>query len=530
MKPRALTFLFLCSVLASISVRAAILPTSTETQVPANPAGSQAAPATAVAPSGGSLVVWQAAGSGGQETDVLGRAFGPSGSPLGPEFVVNSQTSGCQQAPDVAAAPDGTFTVVWQSEGQDGNGFGVFARRFSANGSPLGAEIQVNSTTAGDQRSPRVAHDAAGNFVIVWESFGQDGDGWGVVARRFGASGPLSSEVTVPTATGGPQRHPDLAFQPTGQVIFAWDGPDGEGSGIFLRRFQGTLASPDPAAVRANTSTAGVQSFPALGTDASGNVIAFWESAATGDSGSVIRARRFDRLLAPVGSEIQADAGSSGPAFRPAVESAGSGDFLALWEGATSHLGGPGVLVRAFDFLEKSAASGALVHTTAPGGRGRPALAASPSGTFVAAWQSLGQDGEGSGVYARRFAFLGHDFYSITPCRILDTRPNNALTSGDIRPIDLTAALGQCGLPTTARALVINVTVVGGTGAGYVSLFPGDIEPPATSTVLFAANQALSNSAVLPLARNGTVTLGARSLVAGNGTVHLALDAGGYFE
>jgi hypothetical protein len=43
-------------------------------------------------------------------------------------------------------------------------------------------------------------------------------------------------------------------------------------------------------------------------------------------------------------------------------------------------------------------------------------------------------------------------------------------------------------------------------------------------------SQTLSNSAVLPLARNGTVTLGARSLVGGGGQVHLVLDAGGYFE
>src|SRR5215213_10014909 len=159
----------------------------------------------------------------------------------------------------------------------------------------------------GDQRSPRVAHDASGNFVVVWESLGQDGDGWSVVARRFGASGPLTPEVIVPTETGGHQRHPDLAFQPTGHVIFAWEGPDGEGSGIFLRRFEGTLGAADPVAIQAHASAAGSQSFPALGIDASGNVIAFWEAALPGGAGSMIQARRFDRFLAPVDAEMQAD-------------------------------------------------------------------------------------------------------------------------------------------------------------------------------------------------------------------------------
>lgn len=129
--------LLLLPLLLATPAPAQILSIGAELQVPASAAGFQAAPATAVAPSGGSLVVWQSAGSGEQETDVFARAFGPDGAPLGPEFLVNSYLPGCQQSPDVAAAPDGSFTVVWQSEEQDGNGSGVFFRRFSAEGTAL---------------------------------------------------------------------------------------------------------------------------------------------------------------------------------------------------------------------------------------------------------------------------------------------------------------------------------------------------------------------------------------------------------
>ncbi len=521
--------LLVCALLATAPAHGEILPISTEAQVPLNPAGSQAAPATAVAFSGGALVVWQSAGAGGQDTDVLARAYGPDGAPLGPELVVNSYLPGCQLNPDVAAAPDGTFTVVWQSEGEDGDGSGIFYRRFSTTGAALGAEAQVTSTTAGDQRSPRVAHDTAGSFVVVWESFGQDGDGGGVVARRFGSSGPLSSEVLVPSVTAGDQRHPDLAFQPTGEVIFAWDAPDGDGPGVFLRRFAGTLGTPGPA-VRANASAGGSQSFPALGSDASGNVIALWEAAAPGAEGPMIQARRFDRFLAPLDTEVQADAGVAGAASRPVVESAGSGDFLVMWEGGSANQGGPGVLVRAFDFLEQPAVSAALVHASFAGEQGRPALGGSPAGTFLAAWQSLGQDGDGSGVFARRFAFLGHDFHSITPCRIVDTRQSSALLSGQDRVFNLSIPISQCGIPPTVRALALNVVVTGGSGAGYVTLFPGDTAAPVATSITFAAGQTLSNNTVLPLARNGAATVGARSLVGGSGQVHLILDAGGYFE
>src|SRR5207302_4391987 len=141
-------------------------------------------------------------------------------------------------APDVAVAADGSFVVVWQSAGQDGSGEGVYAQRFDAGGTPAGGEMLINTVTAGDQQAPRVAYDPSGNaFTVAWESFGQDGDGWGVYARRFDASGPLTGETLLSTTTAGDQRHPALTVQPTGEIVVAWESPDGSGPGITLRGF-----------------------------------------------------------------------------------------------------------------------------------------------------------------------------------------------------------------------------------------------------------------------------------------------------
>lgn len=518
--------LALSGLLATTVAHTQIAPASSENQIPANPEGFQTSPATAVAPSGSSLVVWQSTGLGGQETDIWARAHGPDGTPLAPEFLVNSHLPGCQAEPDVAAAPDGSFTVVWRSDGQDGDGSGIFARRIAANGALQGPEIQINETFAGEQRAPRVAHDANGNFVVVWESLGQDGDGWGVVARRLSSSVPLSSEIMIPASAAGHQRHPDLAFQPTGHAIFIWEGPDGDGSGIFLRRFDGSLSSPDPE-ISANASAAGFQSFPALGIDASGNVIAVWEHAQAGAAGTTLQALRFDRFLTQVGDPFQPDAGAPGPASRPAVASAGSGDFLVLWESASTDQGGPGAVVRLFDFLEQPKIPGALVHASHPGRQSRPGIAVNPAGSFLASWTSLGQDGNGSGVFARGYAFVGHDFHTIDPCRIVDTRAGAPLTSGVERSF---AIDGACGIPPTARALALNVTVASATGFGNVSLFPGDAVPPVSTSINFLADLTRANNAILPLARNGIGTLRARPFVAGGGQVHLVLDVSGYFE
>src|SRR5688572_1892730 len=95
--------------------------------------------------------------------------------------------------------------------------------------------------------------------------------------------------------------------------------------------------------------------------------------------------------------------------------------------------------------------------------------------------------------------------------------PNGpALTSGDLRCVTVT---GSCGIPATARAVAVNVTVV---------QHPGDVASE-ISTTGFQADQSRGNNAILPLAFDGTGTLSLTPSMAGGGTVHLILDVGGWF-
>ncbi|HKC24652.1 MAG TPA: hypothetical protein VKF32_07900, partial [Thermoanaerobaculia bacterium] len=79
----------------------------------------------------------------------------------------------------------GNFVVTWVSNGQDGGGYGVFARRYDAKGTPLGNEFRVNTTVADTQEVPSAAHASNGSFVVVWRSRLQDGNLRGVFAQRF---------------------------------------------------------------------------------------------------------------------------------------------------------------------------------------------------------------------------------------------------------------------------------------------------------------------------------------------------------
>jgi hypothetical protein len=60
--------------------------------------------------------------------------------------------------------------VVWQSWEQDGDGFGIFGQRFDAAATPVGSEFLVNSTTSEWQENAAIASDGAGGLVVVWQS------------------------------------------------------------------------------------------------------------------------------------------------------------------------------------------------------------------------------------------------------------------------------------------------------------------------------------------------------------------------
>ncbi|HEX9639417.1 MAG TPA: Calx-beta domain-containing protein, partial [Acidobacteriota bacterium] len=190
-------------------------------------------------PSGGFVVAWASRGQDGSHYGVFARRFDSSGSPLGGELQVNQYTTGIQTVPALSHDPSGDFVVAWQSD-QDGSGYGIFAQRFSGFGNPLGAEFQVNQYTTGSQRRPAISHDPSGRFVVTWESFGQDGHFWSLFARRFDDSGStIGGEFQVNQYTLFDQEQSAISHGPSGGFVVAWRSCCQGGSylRIFGRRF-----------------------------------------------------------------------------------------------------------------------------------------------------------------------------------------------------------------------------------------------------------------------------------------------------
>ncbi|MEA2563680.1 MAG: hypothetical protein QOH06_5184 [Acidobacteriota bacterium] len=118
------------------------------------------------------------------------------------------------------------------------------------------------------------------------------------------------------------------------------------------------------------------------------------------------------------------------------------------------------------------------------------------------------------------------DFYTLTPCRFLDTRIGSPLQSGVTRLVTLD---GACDIPANARALAVNVTAITGSGPGGMVLFPGNYPIPGTSTINFAAGATRANNSIIPLSADGTGKLAILATVQGNGAVHATIDVFGYF-
>jgi hypothetical protein len=135
-----------------------------------------------------------------------------------------------------------------------------------------------------------------------------------------------------------------------------------------------------------------------------------------------------------------------------------------------------------------------------------------------------------TGTLTNGFIYGGEVFYTVAPCRVVDTRnPNGpyggpALSANTARVFTVT---GQCGIPTAAKAVLANVEVTGSTVAGNLTLYPNGIPLPVAAVINYSAGQTRANNATLTLGGAGDFVVWCAQ---GSGTVHFILDVNGYIQ
>jgi Metallo-peptidase family M12B Reprolysin-like len=121
--------------------------------------------------------------------------------------------------------------------------------------------------------------------------------------------------------------------------------------------------------------------------------------------------------------------------------------------------------------------------------------------------------------------------YSLDPCRALDTRAavgtygGPALVAGADRTFLMA---GRCGVPSTAKAVSINVTVTQPSAAGDLRLFPAGLPAPVASVINFTPGQTRANNAIVMVNAAGEIAV--RDDQAPGAGVHLIIDVNGYFQ
>jgi hypothetical protein len=258
-------------------------------------------PDVAIEPDGGFVVAWTedvVPFSDSGNLEIFAQRYDPNGVPSGPTFQVNGHTLDGQMRPTVAGVPGGGFLVVWQSRGSaedDSSGTSIQARRYDASGVPTGPDRQVNSFTTGNQLRSAVGVGADGDFMVVWESWGSsgtDGADSSIQARRFTADGTaIGPEFQVNRGTEGPQQFPAVAVEPDGDFLVAW----WSSGGIWARAFdaEGTAVGPD---LPINSTGVATSMSPAVAAAPGGDYVVAWASdiGSSGDFLDAIEARRVN--------------------------------------------------------------------------------------------------------------------------------------------------------------------------------------------------------------------------------------------
>ena len=196
------------------------------------------------------VVAWTSETSSGTDSSGLsiqGQRFASNGSAMASEFQINTNTTGYQIRPSLAMESDGDFVVAWGSEsssGTDNSVDSVQVRRFASDGSPRGSDFQINVTTFGNQNLPSVAMDADDNFVVVWESYfsSSDTSGPSILGRHIGSDGsPLGAEFQVNTYTSNGQGFPSVSSNGDGNFVVTWTSFGSDGTDTSLTSVQAQL-------------------------------------------------------------------------------------------------------------------------------------------------------------------------------------------------------------------------------------------------------------------------------------------------
>lgn len=400
------TILLVCASVLMLQEQAR----AAEVQVNVRTSAAQSCPAVATCATGGSVIVWSSYfTTTGRSNDIWGRRLNSRREFVGDEFRVNMTTQGNQSQPAVAMDPRGRFAIAWQGPGPDQED--IFLRLFKPDGNTITDELIANVGTPGRQLYPRVATGNGDRIVVAWESrVTTNGvEKAAVRLQRFDPNGLMLGPVIVADTGTYDCRYPDVAMDSAGRFAVAWMR-DRSSHPIFARLYN---ADGVPVTDPFQVNTAGISSVtrPALAMNSLGYFVVAWDGDPVRATQDDIHARLYEPEGVPRGDPFVVNTIQAGAQQWPQVAINDANELLVVWMNDTGDPNATEIAARYFDPNGTPVGEQFQLNTYTLDKQQYPDVALANDGTYLAAWESEGQDGSDSGI----FADVGPDLLSTDP-------------------------------------------------------------------------------------------------------------------
>ena len=375
-------------------------PQGTEFQANTYTTDSQYHSAIAALADGGYVITWQSNGQDGSGYGVYAQRYTSSGVPYGSEFRVNTYTADHQYGPAIAALADGGYVITWQSNGQDGSGYGVYAQRYASSGIAYGSEFQVNTYTVDSQYNPAIAALADGGYVITWQGYGQDGSGWGVYAQRYASSGvAYGQEFLMMITYLDYVRNPGIAALADGGYIITSNNYQL----VYAQRYASSSATYG-LEFQVNSYVGDFyRDNSAIAALADGGYVITWQSYNQDGSAYGVYAQQYAPSGIAYGPEFRVNTYTANNQHVPAIAALADGGYVITWESFDQDRSFSGVYAQRYTSSGVAYGPEFQVNTYTASYESNPAIAALADGGYIITWEGYNQDGSGWGVYAQRF-------------------------------------------------------------------------------------------------------------------------------
>lgn len=335
-------------------------------------------------PDGGYAVVWR-------DGSFMARIYDAASQPRGGVLMLADPPSGAgTYYQDAALLPNGAGLVIAATQ----SGSATFVQSFDLSGTPIGAPISLPGTNVS------LTTWGAG-FVAAWE--GSDGKNH---AQLYASNGET---IGQPIAAGTAGGSPSVISLPDGSGVMFWSAPTpGSLSALLGQKFDA-----NGAPLGGEFVVRGVEPHlytgASLSNDVDGTLAITWlgDDILNGGYGLVrhqLQINDLDAATIPL-SQIEGDAAVASFANATAVASLPSGGHLLAYETGGSSQGS--AYVQRFDNDGQTA--GTALQVSVPGDWAvLPKIGVNTDGSSTVVWESLFQDGSGSGIYLQRLDAAGN--------------------------------------------------------------------------------------------------------------------------